>query len=128
MSLLSTLPAYFVFGQQPLNVATTAERIADFLTPQDSQQKTVLVFLDQLLLHAASQLQAHVQLILQVINHGLLVSHALKCMPNDATISCLCSQAKVHLTISSWKCCMSAQSMARFLLCYLPTSVLTSHP
>ena len=73
MSRLSTLPAYFVFGQQPLDVATTAERIANFPTAQDSQQKTVLVFLDQLLLHAASQLQAHVQMILQVRSCELFV-------------------------------------------------------
>ena len=66
MSPLSCLPAYFVFGQQPLDVQATAEHIAGCASQHGSEHKTALVFMDQLLLHAASQLQAHVQQIQQV--------------------------------------------------------------
>lgn len=72
MSPLSCLPAYFVFGQQNLNVQATAAHIADYAsTPSESESKAVLVFMDQLLLHAAAQLQAHVQQIQQVGCHCL---------------------------------------------------------
>lgn len=72
MSPLSCLPAYFVFGQQPLDVPATAERIAGYASAHGSEHKTALVFMDQLLLHAASQLQAHVQQIQQVGTAPLL--------------------------------------------------------
>ena len=66
MSPLSCLPAYFVFGQQPLDVQATAERIAGYASVPDPGHKAAVVFMDQVLLHAASQLQAHVQQIQQV--------------------------------------------------------------
>ena len=66
MSPLSCLPAYFVFGQQPLDVQATAERLAGYASVPDSEDKAAVVFMDQVLLHAASQLQAHVQQIQQV--------------------------------------------------------------
>lgn len=69
MSPLSCLPAYFVFGQQTLDVEATAARIADYASTEGSENKAVLVFMDQLLLHAATQLQAHVQQIQQVSHH-----------------------------------------------------------
>lgn len=72
MSPLSCLPAYFVFGQQPVDVQATAARIADYASTPGSEHKAAVVFTDQLLLHAASQLQAHVQQLQQVCYHCLV--------------------------------------------------------
>ena len=68
MSPLSCLPAYFVFGQQYLEVATCAARIAQYAADkaQESEHRALLVFLDQVLLHAVSQVQEHIKQIQQV--------------------------------------------------------------
>ncbi len=68
MSPLSCLPAYFVFGQQHLEVATCAARIAQYAADnaQESEHRALLVFLDQVLLHAISQVQEQVKQIQQV--------------------------------------------------------------
>lgn len=68
MSPVSCLPAYFVFGQQHLDVATCAERLATYAADKahGPEHRTLLVFLDQVLLHSITQLQEHIQSIQQV--------------------------------------------------------------
>ncbi len=90
MSPLSCLPAYFVFGQQHLEVATCAARIAQYAADkaQESEHRALLVFLDQVLLHAISQVQEHVKQIQQV---GLAGALALFHVPADGTCFLLSS-------------------------------------
>lgn len=68
MSPVSCLPAYFVFGQQHLDVATCAERLAMYAADKahGPEHRTLLVFLDQVLLHSIVQLQEHIQNVQQV--------------------------------------------------------------
>lgn len=68
MSPLSCLPAYFVFGQQPLEVATCAVRIAQYAADkaEKSEHRALLVLMDQVLLHAISQVQEHIKQLQQV--------------------------------------------------------------
>ncbi len=68
MSPLSCLPAYFVFGQHNLDIPACAERIAKYAADKahGSDHSTLLVFLDQALLHAIGQLQESIQSIQQV--------------------------------------------------------------
>ena len=68
MSPLSCLPAYFVFGQQQLDVQDCAQRIAQYAADKASTSHHValLVFLDQMLLHAIDDVQQHVQGVQQV--------------------------------------------------------------
>lgn len=59
MSPLSRLPAYFVFGQQHLDTQDAAQRLAQYSADKASTSNHValLVFLDQVLLHAVQDVQ-----------------------------------------------------------------------
>ncbi|DBA75064.1 TPA: hypothetical protein ACH3X1_010397 [Trebouxia sp. C0004] len=78
MSPLSCLPAYFVFGQQYLELATCAARIAQYAADkaQESEHRALLVFLDQVLLHAISQVQEHIKQIQQSYTDTLQIVFA----------------------------------------------------
>ena len=126
MSHLSCLPAYFVFGQQHLEVATCAVRVAQYAADkaQESEHRAVLVFLDQVLLHAIPQVQEHVRQIQQV---GLAVA-SLSHVSADGTCFLLSSafcniQTAVictlqhPLSLQKWlhACC---KMPAHFVLCF----------
>ena len=100
MSPLSCLPAYFVFGQQHLEVATCAARIAQYAADKakESEHRALLVFLDQVLLHAISQVQEHVKQIQQV---GLTVALALSHVPADGI--CVLPSSALYNTHSAGK-------------------------
>ncbi len=100
MSPLSCLPAYFVFGQQHLEVATCAARIVQYAADkaQESEHGALLVFLDQVLLHAISQMQEHVRQIQQV---GLTVALALSHVPANGI--CFLLSFALHNTHSAGK-------------------------
>ena len=68
MSPLSWLPAYFVFGQQSLDVQTCAQHVAQYAADKasSSQHAALLIFMDQVLLHAADKVQQQVQGLQQV--------------------------------------------------------------
>jgi hypothetical protein len=117
MSPLSCLPAYFVFGQQHLEVATCAERIAQYAADkaQESEHKALLVFLDQVLLHAISQVQEHVKQIQQV---GLTVALALSHVPANGI--CFLLSFALHNTHSAGKsACIHAVISRLFVSCVL---------
>ena len=59
MSPLSRLPAYFVFGQQHLDTQDCAQCLAQYAIDKasTSNHAALLVFLDQVLLHAVQDVQ-----------------------------------------------------------------------
>lgn len=68
MSPLSRLPAYFVFGQQHLDIQECAERIAQCSADKasTSTNAALLIFLDQVLLHAVHDVQNQIHAIQKV--------------------------------------------------------------
>lgn len=88
MSPLSRLPAYFVFGQQHLDTRDCAERLAQYAADKagTSNHAAVLVFLDQVLLHAVQDVQKQLNDIQQVCWQNMhdachRSNNALSCMP-----------------------------------------------
>ena len=68
MSPLSRLPAYFVFGQQRLDTEDCAQRLAQYSADKAStpNHAALLVFLDQLLLHAVHDVENQIRDIQRV--------------------------------------------------------------
>ena len=68
MSPLSRLPAYFVFGQHHLDTQDCAQRIAKYSADKASTltHAALLIFLDQILLHAVHDVQDQIHVIQKV--------------------------------------------------------------
>jgi len=120
MSPLSCLPAYFVFGQQYLEVATCAARIAQYAADkaQESEHRALLVFLDQVLLHAISQVQEH---IIQIQQVGSAVAWAPSHVPANG-ICFLLSSALYNTHSAGKSSCMFALRSQLIVSCVLDIS------
>lgn len=80
MSPLSRLPAYFVFGQHHLDTQDCAERLAQYAADKagTSKHAALLVFLDQVLLHAVRDVQKQLNDIQQVCWQMHETCHSVK--------------------------------------------------
>ncbi|KAL3143282.1 hypothetical protein ABBQ38_002125 [Trebouxia sp. C0009 RCD-2024] len=108
MSPLSRLPAYFVFGQHHLDTQGCAQRLSQYSADKasTSTHAALLVFLDQVLLHALQDVQNQIQIIQKSFTNTLQIvfanvaaqsmqpaapdrSHS----PNSQAAACSCKEA-----------------------------------
>ena len=93
MSPLSRLPAYFVFGRQHLDTQDCAQRLAQFSADKasTSNHAALLVFLDQVLLHAVHEVQKQLHDIQKVFFSStcmeLAIAHTVHVYHGPLTLS-----------------------------------------
>ena len=125
MSPLSCLPAYFVFGQQNLDIERCAQRLTQYAAKQagGSGHTTLLVFLDQVLLHAVTQLQECVHSLQQVgacwspVAYPLFASRHVAwrtcmfaCLPCTSVVSDKSRRVKRCGTCAAWHAALHSHS------------------